>query len=147
MSITRANTEFLLVARAGPLLTAAGMDGSTVDGTNASLNDPIGRAVRDLGYTVASIVLVSNTDVAQITEAQYDEFLDVATLHTLEAILGNLDDVDITVAPRTEKLSQLAAQIERKIKRLRRYLEQDYDYGLVAPVAGYFTQEFAEHGD
>lgn len=144
MTLSRANTEFLIVARTGPLLEAAGL-AVTVAGSNADLNDPIGRAVRACGYTVTSLVLVADADVAQVTVSQYDEFLDVATLHTLEAILGSLDDVDITVGPRKEALSQLAAQAERKIKRLRDAMALAYGYGLAIPVAGVITQDIAEH--
>jgi hypothetical protein len=141
----RPDAEFLLVARAGPLLTAADMDGTTVNGTNADLNGPLGRSIRNLGYTVTDITSISDADVAQVTEAQYDEFLDMAELYLLEAILGNLDDVDITVGPRSEKLSQLAGQVERKIARLTAHVEDLYDYGLVAPVGGVMTVKMAEH--
>lgn len=146
MALTRANVEFLMEARLAPLLTAAGMDGTTVDGTNVDLNDPIGRAVRDIGYTVTSLVLVATADVAQVAVAEYDEFLDACTLHTLENILGNLDDVDIRVGPRDEKLNQLAEKVERKIKRLEDAMALAYGYGMATPVAGYITKDFAEHG-
>ena len=145
MSLSRANTEFLTIPKVGPLMVAAGMDGTTVDGTNADLNGPIGRAVRDLGYTVASAVLVADADVAQVTDAQTDQFLDLVTLHTLEAILGNLDDVDIRVGPLSEKLSDLAKQIERKIERLHSMLEDLYGYGLSALGTGYLQKDIAEH--
>ncbi len=145
MAMTRANAEFLLVARVGPMLTAADMDGTTVDGTNADLNSPIGRSIRSLGYTVTSLISISDADVAQVTEAQYDEFLDVAELATLETILGHLDDVDIQVGPRSEKLSQLAEQVERKVKRLKARCEDLYEYGLHTPTGGVMTTKFAEH--
>ena len=143
MALTRANAEFLLEARVGPLLTAAGMS-TSVDGTNVDLNGPIGRAVRQLGHTVTSAVLVTDADVAQVTDAEIDEFLDRAELHTLEAILGNLDDVEIRVGPRTEKLDQLAAQAERKAKRLLVYVESAYGGGSVVE-AGYIQKDIAEH--
>ena len=145
MALTRANTEFMIETRAGPLLTAADMDGTTVDGTNADLNGPIGRAVRALGHSVASPVAVADADVAAVTDAQLDEFLDVAELYTLEAILGNLDDVDIKVGPRSESLSQLAEQVERKIKRLLKRLERLYGYGMGVVAAGYIRKDIAEH--
>lgn len=145
MALTRANVEFLMEARLSPLLAAAGM-AVTVAGANADLNDPIGRAVRDLGYTVASLVLVADADVAQVAVGEYDEFLDAAELHTLENILGNLDDVDIKVGPRDEKLNQLAEKVERKIKRLLKAMALAYGYGLAIPRAGYITKDFAEHG-
>jgi len=145
MSITRANAEFMIQARVGPLMTAAGLDGTTVDGTNADLNGPIGRAVRDLDHTVTDITSVTDTDVAQVTE--YDEFLDIAVLKTLGVILGNLDDVDVTAGPRSEKLSQLAEQVERKADRLLESMERDYGYGLAIPETGYITNYIAEHDD
>jgi len=141
MTLTRANTEFLTCADVGPLMTAAGMDGTTVDGTNADLNGPIGRALHDLGHAVASFVLVANADVDDVTDAQTGEFLDRVILHTLEAVLGNLDDVDITVGPRSEKLSQLAAQAERRVARLRVTLGA----GMVTPAATVITLNIAEH--
>lgn len=141
MVLTRANAEFLTVASVGPAMVAAGMDGTTVDGTNADLNGPIARAVRDLGHSVASAVLVVDADVAAVTDAQIDEFLDRAVLHTLEAVLGNLDDVDISVGPRSEKLSQLAAQLERRIERLR----DELGVGMITPTAAVITTDIAEH--
>ena len=145
MALTRANAEFLTVARLAPLMEAAGL-AVTVLGANADLNGPIARAVRDLGHTVTSAVLVADADVAQITTAQTSEFLDACELHTLETILGNLDDVDIKVGPRSEKLSQLALQVERKIKRLLAAMGTAYGYGMATPDAGYITLDFAEHG-
>jgi len=145
VSLTRANTELLLVARVGPLLVAAGMDGTTVDGTNTDLNDPIGYAIRALGHLVDSAVLVDNDDVARVTVTETDEFLDVATLSVLRNILGNLDDVDITVGPRSEKLSQLAMQVERRVVILRTRMILDYGYGMASPKAGYITMDIAEH--
>lgn len=148
MAITRANAEEILVGRVGPLLTAADMDGTysyAVNGSNDDLSDPIGRSIRNLGYTVTDITSISDADVAQVTTAQYDEFLDVAELETLESILGNLDDVDMRVGPRSEKFSQLAAQVERKIKRLSSKVDDLYGYGLSAAGFGYMTVKFAEH--
>lgn len=147
MTITRNDAEEMLVYRTGPLLTAAGMSLSyqSING-NDDLNGPIGRAIRYLGYTVIDITSVADSDVAQVTDAQYDEFLDVADLFTLEVILGNLDDVDLTVGPRSEKFSQLAAQVERKLKWAVKRCSNLYDYGLKEPEAGLLTVQFAEHG-
>lgn len=145
MALSRANIEFLMVARLAPLLEAAGL-AVTVAGSNADLNGPIGRAVRDLGHTVTSAILVADADVAQITTTQTGEFLDACELHALEAILGNLDDVDISVGPRSEKLSQLAMQVERKINRLLAAMGTAYGYGMATPEVGYIMHDFAEHG-
>src|SRR5690242_14586451 len=102
MSLTRANIETILVKRCGPLMTAAGM-ATTVLGSNADLNDPIGYAVRKAGGSVTSFVAVADADIAGVDELGYDQLLDLAELRTLETILGNLDDVDLRVGPRDEK--------------------------------------------
>ena len=125
-------------------MTAAGMD-TSVTGGNVDLNDPIGHALRDLGYTVDSVVLVADADVDDVTDSETDEYLGLAELHTLEAVLGNLDDVDIKVGPMSESLSQLAERVERKISRLRAQLERDYGYGLSVIGTGYIQLNRAEH--
>ena len=144
MSLSRADVETLIVARLSPLLAAAGM-AITIVGSNADLNDPIGHAILDLGYTVVLLTSVADVDVAQIIAAEHTEFLDVTELHALENILGNLDDVDIKVGPRSEKLSQLSEKVERKIKRLLKAMALAYGYGMAIPQAGYITRDIAEH--
>lgn len=146
MALTRTDVETILLKRLAPLMVLAGMDGETVPG-NADLNDPEGRAIRDLGYTVAAITLVTNTDIAQVPESEYDQFLDLAEYHTLNNILGNYDDVDLKVGPRDEKFSQTVTQIENRIKRLEGKLERNYGYGLAVPTAVVVTADFASHGD
>jgi hypothetical protein len=126
-------------------MTAGGMDGTTVSGSNLDFNDPLGRAVRALGYVVTSAVLVTDADVAQVTTAQEDEFFDYVTLFTLRTILTNLDDVEIRVGPRSEKLNQLAEQVERAIKLLQETMTEDYSYGYATPVPGVITRDIAEH--
>lgn len=144
MSLTRENAETMIVADLQGLMTAAGMT-ITHTGANAHLNGPIGRALRDLGYSVADITDVTDADVAQVTDAQIAEFIDLMIMYTLEAIMGWLANVDITVGPRTEKLSQLAGQVERKIKVLRARMKEIYGYGLSVVVAGYLQKDIAEH--
>lgn len=147
MSLTRANTEALLVQRVGPAMVKADMDGTTVDGTNASLNDPIGKAIRYLGYAVTNPVLVSDADVAQVTDDQLDQYLDLATYYTLNNVLGNLDDVDIRTSPRSEMYSQMVEWLERKVERMSKQLEAEYGFGRSTITAGYVTLNIAEHDE
>ncbi len=109
MAVTRANVENVLIHRAGALMTKASLDGTTVDGTNTDLADPIAWALRVSGYTSADITNPTTAEVAA-AEDDIDEVVDYAELRTLENVLGNLDDVDTTVGPRSESLSQLATQ-------------------------------------
>jgi len=146
MAITRANVENVLVSRTGPLLTKGGMDGTTVDGTNSDLADPIAWALRQVGYDTADITNPTTAEVAAATD-DVDEVVDLAELRTLESILGNLDDVDVQVGPRREDLNQLAKQVETKLKRVGKWVEKTYGYGASVLGTGKVTFEFAEHQD
>lgn len=146
MTVTRANVEAILVKRTGALMTKAGL-AVTVVGSNADLNDPIGWALRRIGLTVITASLVTDADLASVTDAQLDEFLDLAEYRTLESVLGNLAAVDTKLGPRDEKLSQLASQIEKKLTRLAKGLEAEYGYGIGTLSVGVLTYDFAEHGE
>ena len=145
MSLTRANTEQILIRRCGKLLTAAGLDGTTVAGNNADLNDPLGWALRKSGYSVASVAAIADADLAAVSADDTDKLLDLAELRALETILGNLDDVDITLGQRSESLSQLSAQVEKKLTRLQARVEKAYGVGIGTLQAGMITNLFAEH--
>jgi len=146
VAITRANVEVVLCKRLGPLLTAAGM-ATTCVGSNADLNDPIGWAIRQADYTVASIALVADADLVGVASDDYDQVLDLAEYRMLETIQGNLDDVDVQVGPRREALSQLADQVQQKLERLEARIGRLYGVGLASLEAGYLTMNFAEHDD
>ena len=144
MAVTRANVETVLVARLGPLMTKAGMDGTTADGTNTDLADPIAWGLRQAGYSVADITNPTTAEVALALD-DIDEVVDLAELRTLENILGNLDDVDTAVGPRDEKLSQLAAQVQELIALKQASNEGLYGHGAPLLDTGTLTYEFAEH--
>jgi hypothetical protein len=130
MALTRANVEAILVSRLGPLLTAAGMDGTTINGANLSLNDAIGRAVRQCGHSVANVVQVADGDVANISTEDHDKLFDVAEYRALESIEGNLDDVTISVGPRSQQMSDLARQVQKKLERLGQRILDTYGLQL-----------------
>ena len=144
MAISRANVENVLVARVGPLMTKAGMDGTTVDGTNTDLSDPIAWALRQAGYSVADITNPTTAEVALALD-DVDEVVDLGELRTLESVAGNLDDVDVTVGPRSEELSQLSVQVEKRIERVQARVEELYGHGAPVFDTGTITYEFAEH--
>jgi hypothetical protein len=136
MPITRANVEIILVRRVGRLMTAASLDGTTISGSNADLNDPICDALLTLGYSVTNITAVVDADVAQVTAAKTKRFLALAELRALENILGNLDLVNIRVGPRAEELHQLAEQVETAIERKKTELKRITALSGGAPFAG-----------
>ena len=146
MTLTRANIEAILVQRCGAYMTAAGMV-VTIAGSNANLNDPIGYAVRMCDGTVTDYLTVADADILTVNSTDYDKLLDIAELRTLENILGNLDDVDITVGPRTEKLNQLALNLLARANRLNKRIEDAYGIGAPSVDAGHITLDFADHNE
>jgi len=144
MAITRANAEVVLIRRVGALLTAADLDGTTVDGTNVDLNDPCAFALRQLGHTVSSAVLVADADMDDLAAADYNAFFDLAELRTKKNVLGNLTLVDITAGPRSERLGQLAEQLRKDIDALQDAIKADYNIGVGTLEAGIITLDFAE---
>ncbi|KKN57472.1 hypothetical protein LCGC14_0561840 [marine sediment metagenome] len=144
MTVTRANVENVSIHRTGPLMAKAGMDGTTVDGTNADLASPIAWALRQAGYSVADITNPTTSEVASASD-DVDEVLDLTELRVLEDIMGSLDDVDVTVGPRKEALSQLATQVQKRIKSVQDRVEKTYGFGAAALETGTITYQFAEH--
>lgn len=147
MTISRQDAEVVLIARVGKMLTAADLDGTTKNGGNEDLSDPIAVAVRMCGGSVASLRVVTDDDLAGVATDDIDKFFDVAEARVLENVLGNLDDVDLSVGPRKESFSQLAEQTEKKLTRLQKKLEKEYGIGLMALESGVVNLNFATHGD
>jgi len=125
MTLTRANAETELVSRAKGKMELVGM-AVTVVGTNADLNGPLSTALRKMGLAPASPITVTDTDLANLTDADIDEYLDRAELRLLENIHRNYTLVDIKSGPQDEKLSQLAAQLEKSIELLSAKIKSEY---------------------
>ena len=100
MPYTRAQIEGVLTNRVGKFLARADMAASA---PNPALTDPLGWALRMLGYTPAALDNVTDADLLPVTAAHIDALLDLAELRTAESILLSLDLVNITAGPvRTE---------------------------------------------
>lgn len=130
MTITRANVEAVLIRRVGKLLTATGLDGTTVDGTNDDLNDPIGKALRRMGRPVSSILAVADVDLAPVEAI--DQLLDLAELRTLESIHTNLDRDDVTtsIGGDSKALSDIGKRIEARITALQAAIQREYQMDI-----------------
>jgi hypothetical protein len=144
MTITRAQVEQVLVKRAGKLMTAADLDGTTHSGVNTDLNDPIGWALRQMSYTVTSLTNVTDADLAPVATADVDQLLDMAEFRLMENIEGNFDDVDISANGRSESLSQLMLQVTKRVERMRSKLEIQYGLGAGTLEAGVISLDFME---
>lgn len=130
MSLTRASVEQIVIRRLGRLLTKAGLDGTTISGSNPDLNDPIGWAIRQCGGSVSTLTSVTSTDTASVSDTHLDKMLDLAEFRTLETIAGNFDQVSFTAGPISEDTTDLMQVIETRLKRKRDQLKQDYGFGL-----------------
>lgn len=106
----------------------------TMAGANSDLNDPIGWAIRQCGGSVSDPTSVTSGDVTSVSEAATDKLFDLAELRTLETISGNLAVVDLDIGPRSEKLSQLAEMVEKRLIRKRQAVQTDYGFGRLTKV-------------
>jgi hypothetical protein len=147
MSLTRAQTESILVQRIGGWLTNASLP-VTIVGSNAALNDPIGYGIRIAGGTVASYALVADADLLTVADADLDMLLDLAELRALENILSNYALVDAKAGPVEAKASQFADRLERVIARLRQQLAVRYGIEYSATMTtGVISLNFTELND
>lgn len=147
MALTREEVEVILIGRVGKLLTAAGLDGATQDGTNADLTDALASAARRIGVPLASLAALTDADLSALADSDLDQYLSLAELALLEKALGNYDLVNIRVGQRSEDLSDLAARLERAIERKRALLLTLYGIGAQTLTAGVIDLGFAENGD
>lgn len=143
MALTRAQAEVILVDRLGPMMSKAGM-AVTFAGSNADLVDPLGWAIRRMGYTVATFGAVTDADLASVATADIDQLLDLAEYRTLLNISGNIALVDTKVGSREEKLSQLVPQIRELIRIRWTQLEEEYGVGTPSLEGGVIGLDFME---
>jgi len=146
MAVTRAQAEQILVSRIKGLQVAAGL-AVTFAGANADLIEPISWAHRMLGGTTASVIAVTDLELATMVVADYDNFFNLAEWRALLNILGHLDDVDITTGPRSEKFSQLANQARERKDELLPLVKGLIAAAVDAPEMGYLTLSFREHSE
>lgn len=144
--ITRADAEYALVRRAGKLMAAAGLDGITVSGANADLNDPLGYGLLLTGFPVASISDVADADLAGVSVDTANEFLDRAELRLLENILQNYDLVTMTIGPRSEQYGEIRTSLEKAIDRKTLAIAKQYGTGATLE-GGAIDLNFQQHSD
>jgi hypothetical protein len=146
--LSRSAAERILVRRVGRLMTAAGLDGVTNDGSNGDLNDPLLSGLIRLNLAVSGRVdALVDADLAPIDSANIAAFLDLAEYRALGNILGNLDVVDIQAGPLRESLGQLARQVTAKMQALAKTIEDSYGIGGGSLEGGTINMNFAAHGD
>ena len=133
MAVTRDSVDVILIRRLGSLLAEAGLDGETTDG-NQSLSDPIGWALRMLGFSPASLTTVDDSDLVAISGVYVDALLDLAELRTLESISGHLTSVGITVGPVSQQSGELATRVIAMARQKRSDVAAQWGAYLSAPL-------------
>lgn len=119
---TRADAEAEIIARIGRWLTAAGLDGTTVSGSNASLNSPISYALRDAGVSA----------VTSLADSALDRFYDLAELRALDNAVQNFTKVDVKAAAVEAQQDDLGQRMERARNAKRAYVAAVYGVGGAA---------------
>ena len=145
MTVTRANVEAVLVKRCGQLMQAASMDGISCAGANLDMNDPIGGALRRLGYVVASMAAVTDTDVAQVSDVKLDALLDLAEVRVLENVISHLDDATVySGMSGSSRMASRVRQIQAMVDRKRSYVEREHKLGLGQLEVGVVQFDFVQ---
>lgn len=130
MPVTEAQIETEVIARDGPLLTSAGLDGTTVNGSNPSILPAVGWALRQMGYAPAAFGVVTSTDLARVPDNQADELIDLAEYRVLLNIQGRLSTTKISLGPLTEEFNGIGDLVKLKLTNLLLQLRALYGFGL-----------------
>ncbi len=146
-TITRANFEFILIARIGGIMTACGLDGTAAGGTNTDLNDPIGYGIRQSDGTVAAWELVTTADIATVAAADQEQMIDLAELRGLQNCMSNLALVDIEVGERNVKYNQLSTRLKDLIQNKQESVDNLYDFAVASVSSAVWDLNFAEHDE
>lgn len=117
--MVRADIELAVVSRCGNLAAEAGLDGVTVDGTNADMNDPIADALEALNRAPANRSAVSDADVLRVAPLEQRHCLALAELRYLESALFNLTLFDEKWVNQSDAKSQLGKRLECAIAARR----------------------------
>lgn len=87
-TLTRAGVEAALTARIGTTMMLVGLDGTTSDGTNASLVSPIRESIRAMGFDTADPLAVVDADLAPISGYYVDRLLTQCELYITQQVLS-----------------------------------------------------------
>lgn len=126
MAITRAQLDTIIVRRVGSLLVECNMNGTTTDGTNLDLVEPLRWAMTQAGYSTASIVAVTDTDLVSVPSSALDKLLDLFELRCLESASTKFTNVDEVAGPRERKYSQLGRRLADLIADKTRLIESEH---------------------
>lgn len=129
MSMTRAQCETVIISRVGGWMRVVGMDGTTHDGGNADLADPIAQMLRSIGYSTLDAINPCDADFAAIPSSNYEQALSVATLFTMRSILGRFSDVDEWAGTDKQSWNDFGERVQKAIDDYQEDLKNRYGFG------------------
>lgn len=139
MPINRAAVETALISRIGRRFTFIKLNGTTHDGTNADLNDPIREALGYLGVVPVDPTAIADVDFATVTAGGLTKLYDVAELRCLETVAGNWDQFDQTKGISQQMLGKMLDSLLALIKDKRAAILAQYGIGLGQLTGGGVT--------
>jgi hypothetical protein len=119
--LTIADIERKLLVAVGPFLSRVGLDATTANGANPSLEEPIRRAVSRLVGSPWDQTRLAAAD-ADLEGLELTTLLDLATLRTLEQCRDNWAEFDETKGEVSQSLSQLTKALDDRIAALTQRL-------------------------
>jgi hypothetical protein len=113
--LTVATAENEIVLSLGGKLAQAGMP-LTVDGTNASLNAPIRKALRYVGIVPADPITVVDADLARVPATRVEDYIESAKLEALYVIQGTMPNgFDQQIEQERQNLHQIMTDVAAMI--------------------------------
>lgn len=143
--LTSANFDWILVRRTAKQLLYAGLDSTTVDGTNIDLADGKVEGLRSLGLVPLSSLNLVDQDLLAVTDGMQPQLIDVAELLVLEHVLGNRASPDQEAGTDNYQYhGKFFDSLEKRIDRKRKNCERRYGYGLSSLSSGSINLGFIE---
>ncbi len=115
-----------------------------LDGTTATLADPIGTALLACEVAVADPSAPADADFLLLPSADSLRFLDIAELRCLETVWGNLDEVTEQEGTDKQEWNQAKEGLRKRIQDKKKDLLDLYGYGGGAVAAGSLVLKYTE---
>jgi hypothetical protein len=113
--MTRADVEKFMVARIGNILAFVQLNGTTVDGTNPDLNDPIADGLETQQIYPANRLAVADTDLAHLLPANVQWFLRTVELRALQTCSNQFIYYSETFVDNTERIIEVREGVQKRI--------------------------------
>lgn len=132
MTITSAAVQSVMDDRVGAFLAEARR--MTGDPAKPSVPQCIGWAVRQLGFSTATLTGVTDADLLPIPDTKADALLDLAELRTLQSIETNLTAVSSTTGPVSDEWNDLSKRLATIIPRKQATIMAQHGIALDKPL-------------